>query len=119
MKLLADELIGKIENPLSETGYEGLTGNPGGLILFLTNILRLVFLGAGIYAFLNLITAGFSFMTAGGDAKKITEAWNKIWHSLLGLVLIVGSFALAAVFGQLIFGNAGFILSPQIFGPGD
>jgi len=117
MKLLADELIGNIQNPLPSP-YQTLVGEPGGLVLFFTNILRLVFIGAGIYAFINLIVAGFSFMTAAGDSKKITEAWNRIWQSLLGLVLIVGSFALASVFGQLVFGNPGFILSPKIFGPG-
>lgn len=113
-------VVGRITNPLP-SAYQSLTsggGSPGGLILFFTNVLRVIFVGAGIYAFVNLIIAGFQFMTAGGDAKAISTAWNRIWQSLLGLILIVSSFALAALFGQLIFGNPGFILSPQIFGPG-
>ena len=112
-------IVGTVDNPLP-TAYQGITGNagsPGGLILFLTNILRLVFVAAGLFAFINLILAGFQFMSAGGDAKAIEKAMGKIWQSLIGLILVVGSFALAALFGYLLFGDAGFILNPKIYGP--
>lgn len=108
------DIVGTVTNPLPKA-YQGVTG--GGLILFLTNILRLVFVAAGIFAFINLILAGFQYMSAGGDAKQMQAAWGKIWGSLLGLILIVGSFALAALFGYVLFGDAGFILSPKIYGP--
>jgi hypothetical protein len=84
----------------------------------LTNILRLVFVVAGIYAFINFILAGFQYMGAGGDAKAMNAAWSRIWQSMMGLVLIVGSFALAALFSQLFFGDASFILNPKLYGPG-
>jgi hypothetical protein len=113
----ATEIVGTVTNPLP-AAYQGVTAaQGGGLILFLTNILRFVFVVAGIFAFINLILAGFQFMGAGGDSKAVEKAWGKIWQSLLGLVLVVGSFALAALFGYMLFGNAGFILNPQIYGP--
>lgn len=112
----AEDIVGTVENPLPP-GYQNVVGANGGLILLLTNVLRLVFVAAGVFAFFNIIVAGFDFMNAGGDSKKIGEAWDKIWKSLVGLVLIVGSFALAALFGYLIFGDAGFILNPKIYGP--
>lgn len=105
------EIVGTVTNPLA---YGNVTQ---GLIPFFTNLIRLMFVGAGIYAFLNFIIAGFQYMSAGGDAKSLTAAWARIWQSLLGLVIIVGSFALAALFGYLIFGDAGFILKPVIYGP--
>lgn len=110
----ANDLIGTVENPLPSS-YQSVAG--GGLILFFTNIIRLVFVVAGIFAFINLIIAGFQYMSAGGDAKAVASAFARIWQSLLGLVLVVGSFALAALFGYLLFGDAGFILSPTIYGP--
>jgi hypothetical protein len=55
---------------------------------------------------------------AGGDSKKMTQAWDRIWQSLVGLVIIVASFVIAALVGLLFFGDAGFILSPRIYGPG-
>ena len=113
----ATSIVGTVDNPLPKA-YQGVTAaQGGGLILFLTNILRLVFVVAGLFAFINLILAGFQFMGAGGDSKAVEKAWGKIWQSLLGLILVVGSFALAALFGYLLFGDAGFILNPKIYTP--
>jgi len=84
----------------------------------LGNLLNLVFKSmiviAGVYALFNLIFAGYAFMSAGEDAKKVAGAWAKIWQSMLGLAIAAGAFVLAAIFGQLIFGDPTFILSPKI-----
>jgi hypothetical protein len=89
----------------------------GGLTILFVNILRLVFLVAGIYAFLNFILAGFAFLSASGDPKRITAAWEKIWLTIVGLLVIVISFLLAAVVGFLLFHDPLFILNPKIYGP--
>jgi hypothetical protein len=113
----ASNLIGSVDSPLP-AAYKGVTSaQGGGLILFITNIIRLLFVGAGVFAFINLIIAGYQYMSAGGDAKAIGNAFARIWQSLLGLILVAGSFALAALFGYLLFGDAGFILNPKIYGP--
>ncbi len=109
----ATSIVGKVTNDQIAPAYRGI----GGLTVFLTNILRLVFVVAGLFAFFNLILAGFQFMSAGGDSKAIEKAMSKIWQSLIGLILVVGSFALAALFGYLLFGDAGFILNPKIYAP--
>lgn len=111
--MASTDIIGTVQNP--NPTYGSVAG--GGLILFLTNILRLVFVAAGVFAFVNLIIAGFQYMGAGGDAKQLESAWGRIWGSLLGLILVVGSFALAALFGYILFGHADFILNPTIYGP--
>lgn len=117
-KAFAQDIIGQIDNPLI-TGKYGSALAPGksGLILFFTNVLRLAFVAAGIFAFTNLIISGYQYMSAGGDTKALTAAWGRIWQSLFGLVIIAGSFGLAALFGQLIFADPGFILNPKIYGP--
>lgn len=96
------------------TGYGGVFS---GLVPFLNNILRLLFVIAGLFAFFNLVIAGFQFMSAGGDSKAIEKAWSRIWQSLIGLLIIVGSFLLAAIFGYILFGDATAILQPKIWGP--
>lgn len=113
-KIFAQDLVGSITSPL-EGGYSSVQG--GAVGLFITNVLRLFFVVAGIMALLNFLVAGFKFINAGGDSKAISAAWDKIWQSLMGLVIIVGSFAIAAIFGQLIFHNPTFILNPVIYGP--
>lgn len=108
------DIIGKIPlpGPLAKYGsYEV------GLVQFLNNIVKFLIVVAGLYALLNLILAGYSFMSAGGDPKAIEKAWAKIWQSLVGLLIIAGSFVLAAIFGWLIFGDATAILRPKVYGP--
>lgn len=90
----------------------------GGLIPLLSNVLRLIFVIAGIYAFLRIVLAGLAFIGAGGDPKRIEQAWGSIWQSILGLVIIVASFAIAAIISQVLFGRWDAILNPQIYGPG-
>lgn len=110
----AKDIVGEVTNPLPNA-YKDVVG--GGLTTFITNIIRLAFVGAGLYALFNFIIAGYQYMTAGGDSKALAAAWDRIWQTLLGLVLLVGSFALAALIGFIVFGDATFILRPQIWGP--
>jgi hypothetical protein len=77
-------------------------------------VVWLLIIGAGIYALINLILAGYSFMAAGDDPKKVAGAWAMIWQTMLGLAVAAGAFVLAAIFGQLIFGDPTFILNPQL-----
>jgi hypothetical protein len=109
-----NDIVGPITNPLP-SDYQSVFGGAG---MFISNILRLFFVAAGVYALFNFLIGGFQFINAGGDSKAIDKAWARIWQSLMGLVLIVGSFAVAALFGQLLFGKADFILNPVIYGPG-
>jgi hypothetical protein len=97
--------------------YGVLTREGGGLIGFLNNIIRLLIVVGGLWAFLNLILAGYGFLSAGDDPKKMTAAWQKIWQSMMGVLFILGSFVLAAIFGYLLFGDPTAILNPKIYGP--
>jgi hypothetical protein len=114
---MENDIVGQVTSPL--TGAYKTIGSGGGIVLFFTNIIRLAFVGAGIYAFFNFIYAGFQYISAGGDSKTLNAAWERIWQSLLGLVILVASFALTALVSQLIFGDPTMILNPKIYGPGD
>ena len=113
-KLLAQvEPFGQIQAPAPLINTFGNVAD-GGIGNFITIILRVLIVGGGIFALFNFLLAGYAFLSAGDDPKKIEGAWAKIWQSVLGLVFMAGSFILAAIFGQLIFGDWGFILNPQI-----
>ena len=106
--------VGTIDSPWG-TRYPGEQGQ--GLITLLNNILRTAVVLAGIWALINLIMAGYGFMSAEGNPERITAAWNKIWQTLLGLIIVAGSYALAALFGYIVFDNPTAILNPVIYGP--
>jgi hypothetical protein len=118
-KLLAqcDPIIGCISPPVAIANM-GLgvdpTGKMPGVIVLLNTLLRVVFIVAGIWALFNFMMAGFDYMGASGDPKKITAAWQKIWMSVLGLALVVASFLLAAIVGIIIFKDPFAILNPTL-----
>ncbi len=113
-KLLTDasKIFGEVKPPPAISKYSSDPGLAIGTILDI--VLKLLVVGAGIYTLINLVLAGYSFLSAGEDPKKIAGAWSRIWQSALGLAVTAGSFTLAAIFGKLIFGNWNFILKPVI-----
>lgn len=119
----ATGIFGEIKNPFEKIPGLGTPlsaaspTNPFGLIFLLNNLLRLIFVIGGLFAFLQIIVAGIQFISAGGDPKQIEGAWNKIWQSIVGLLIMVLSFGLAALFGILLYGDALAILNPKLYGP--
>lgn len=113
------EIFGEIKPPPGVSTWIGQFpgGKVPGLIPFLNAIVKFLIVIAGLYAFLNLILAGYGFMSAGGDPKAVEKAWAKIWQSLVGLLIIAASFLLVAIFGWLLFGDPTAILIPTIYSP--
>jgi hypothetical protein len=109
---LAQNPFGTIAPP---AGLEKFSDQPGTAIgTLIQSAAWILIVGAGIYALFNFILAGYAFMSAGDDPKKVAGAWAKIWQTALGLAFSAGAFVLAAIFGQLIFGKWDFILNPSI-----
>jgi hypothetical protein len=96
--------------PFIGTGIDA-SGKLVGPMVFLNTILKLVFAVGGLWAFFNIVLAGFGFMTAGGDPKQFGKAWDRIWQSLLGLFVIVMSFLLAAIIGIIFFKNPAYLFN--------
>jgi len=112
IKLLAQNPFGTVPVP---SGLAKYNANPGTAIgTLIQTAIWILIGGAAIYALFNFILAGYAFMSAGDDPKKVAGAWSKIWQTALGLAVAAGAFVLAAIFGQLIFGSATFILNPTI-----
>ena len=112
---LAQNPFGTIQTPPGIDKYGSLTD--GGLVNLLSNVLKLLIVVAGIYTLLQIILAGYQFISAGGDSKAVGEAWAKIWQSLIGLLIVAGAFLFAALFGWLIFGDPTAIIKPVIYTP--
>jgi hypothetical protein len=88
-----------------------------GLPTFISVILRTLVVGAGLYALVNFILAGYAFLSAGGDPQKISNASQKITLSIIGLLIAAGSFVIAAIIGKLIFNDPQALLRIRIYGP--
>jgi uncharacterized protein (DUF2062 family) len=119
-------IFGTIENPFRATIKGGLgvgayeVGAPGaGLIIIISNLIKLSMVLAGVYTLINIILAGYGFLSAGGDSKLIQKSQERIWRSVLGLVIIVGSILIASVIGFVLYGSTGWnmLISPRIYTP--
>ncbi len=105
--------FGSIKSPI--TGYGSVQS---GLPAFISNIVRVIFVAAGLFAFFNLIFAGFTYITAAGDKQKIEKALVSINMSLTGLVIIVAASIVTGIVSFILFGSPTAILAPNIVGPG-
>lgn len=112
-------IFGSVDNPLSNAfGVSSYASVTTGLPLLISNIVRIITIGAGIWMFTNLLVAGFMYITSNGEQEKILKAWNIIWQSLMGLLIIVAAFAITGIISLLLYGNTSTILTPVIYGPG-
>ncbi|MFA5532110.1 MAG: hypothetical protein WDA13_00735 [Candidatus Shapirobacteria bacterium] len=103
-------IFGTIENPTNYTSNNG-----SGLFTLLSNILKLAGVIAGLFFIVQIIMAGYGYISANGDPKKTEAAWAKIYQSAIGLAIVASAFVLASVIGKVFGIN---ILNPVIYGPG-
>lgn len=105
-------LLGEVTCP-----YAGYPCEAPGLIVFFSNLIKLVTVVGGLLLFLNLVLAGLRYIMSGSDPKAIQEAGSSITNSIIGLVIIVASFIIIAIISVIFFGNPTYILNPKISGP--
>jgi hypothetical protein len=112
-----ESVFGTVEEPPGVREYNITAGGNGlGLIVFISAGIRIITIVAGLYVFLNLITAGYDYISAG-DSKAHQAVKDKVTMSVLGLAIIVASYTIIALLSYLFFGDPAYILNPTISGP--
>jgi len=98
----SDTVVGDVDGNLEAVGsHTGLGNKPleetiGLLINVLLGILGIIFLILVIYA-------GFLWMTAGGDEKRVATAKQILITSVIGLIILLSAYAISTfVIEQLI-----------------
>lgn len=93
-------------------------GGENGILIFISNLLQLATVIAGLWVLLNFILAGFEYISSQGDSGAHAKVREKITNSIIGLVIITISYTLVAVVGLILFGDAAYFLNPTLIGPG-
>lgn len=75
-------------NEQADLGSEDLTGTIGKLISALLSVLGVIFL-------VLIIWAGFTWMTAQGDPKKVDKAKDILITSVVGLIILLSAYAIS------------------------
>lgn len=87
-------------------GYESGTTVGGVIALVVQGFLGLL----GMIFLILIITAGYNWMTAGGEEEKIRKAKDMIQRAIIGLIIIIAAYAITYfVFKNLgnVAGNTG------------
>lgn len=114
-----ESLIGRIDPPPGVDVWQDQVGDDEiAIILFLSNIITLITIVAGIWTMLNFIMAGWIYITSSGDSSAGEKVATKMTNSVMGLAIVALSYTIAGIIGYLIFGDATFIINPKIQGPG-
>ena len=82
---------------------------PGGSIKLITDLGKLIsagftllFIVAGLAAALFLIQGGLQWITSGGDKAGVEAARNKIIHAIVGLIIVVATWAFIRIIESFV-----------------
>ena len=116
-RLIADasDAFGTIQPPQGVADYNAEADI--GILIFLTRIIQLLFVVAGIWVVYNVVSAGFIYLGSEGDPKAHEKVRNQITMSVIGLLVIVSAYGFASLIGLIFFNNPSFILNPILVGP--
>lgn len=109
-----EDIVGPIEPPRGVENYTAASGADIGLIFLISNLIRFFTLLAGLWIIINIILAGYQYITGGGKSEVHSKVKDKFTMSAIGFVLMIAAYAVAALVGLIFFGDPTYILSPTI-----
>lgn len=91
-----------IAQSVSEKVDIGDIGNQGAVVNwpyknigpFVANLVIAGMILGGLVTFLLLVYGGLRYLTASGDKEQVENARNTITYALIGLVIVIGSYAI-------------------------
>lgn len=87
--------------PLSD-GSNTEDGALSNLELIVSNFIGFMTVLAGIFFIIYFVIAAFNWVTSGGDNSKLQSARDRMLHGILGLIIVVGSYAIVGLLGTII-----------------
>jgi len=103
--------MNKLLAATTEYPWEGIGGlsqrqdDPiGALAKALSGVIGFLTLVGAIYFVIQIILAGYGWISAGGDSGQLENAQKKIWQSVLGLVIIILAMVFVSLVGYLLGG---------------
>ncbi len=90
----------------------------------ISNLIGILTIFGLIWFLIQIIIAGYQFISAGGDSQKIKEAQQKLQNNFIGAVIVISAIFLFMLLGELL-GIPGLLnleeminkLSPGYLGP--
>jgi hypothetical protein len=112
--VFASSLLDKVNNGGLNTIGQSVYGKstPTDLRFMIGNVINIFLSFLGLLVVIYILVAGYKWMTAGGDTKKVDDAKKQITNATIGLFIILASWGLT----RWIIGIAGGLTNTQIDG---
>ena len=68
----------------------------------ISNIIGVLTIVAGIWFMFQFITAGISWISAGGNKESVAGARDRMRNALIGMVVVVAAWAIVGLMGNLL-----------------
>jgi hypothetical protein len=103
--LLAQILTLPGNNTINGPLPQSLPGTSGPITLgsIISAAVPLIFAFAGLGLLLMLISAGYTFLTSAGDAKKLEQGKSRLTNALVGFIIVFAAYWIVQLTGA-IFG---------------
>jgi len=90
-------------NYASNFGLEGATEkDPRD---FIVNVIKYFITFLGLIAVVMVMYAGFLWMTSDGDPEKVNKAKKTLINSVIGLIVVLSSFAIVTFIANMMNGS--------------
>lgn len=113
-----EDTIGPIDAPPGvdyQNARAGLTDpNDVAIFFFLSNLLKVVNVIAGVWVAFNIVLAAFNYLSGQGSPDAHKKVRDKLTMSVVGLFILVIAYAAVAMLSMLFFGDASYILRPTL-----
>jgi hypothetical protein len=73
-----------------------------GLAFYIAQLWKTVVIVGGLAFLVYLIWGGLQWVTSGGDKTKLDDAQHKIYNSMVGLGILVASYAFVRLVGGVL-----------------
>lgn len=109
-------IFGDIEAIKAIGGKYGKIDDPGtGFVYFVNNLLGILTSLAGILVVVNLIAAGYLYLSSNNEPQKIQAAGNKILQTIIGIGVVAMAYVIAAILGAILYNDSTKLLKPTLF----
>ncbi len=82
-------------------GQISTTQQAGGMVVYiLSRVIGFLTVAASLWFLIQILIGGLSWISAGGEKNKLTEARDRLTNSFIGLVVVVAAWAILALMGE-------------------
>ncbi|MBP9820135.1 hypothetical protein KBC79_05370 [Candidatus Woesebacteria bacterium] len=68
----------------------------------ISNFIGFMTVLAGVFFVVYFVIAAFNWITSGGDAGKLQNARDRMLHGVLGIIIVVASYAIVGLLGTIV-----------------